>query len=55
MITNGLKSSEFVVAVVTFVVALLKNYFPEIPQESFYIAITYILSRGLAKFGTNAQ
>lgn len=52
--TNGIRSSEFIVAVVTFAVALLREWLPDIPQEAFYISITYILSRGLAKFGSDA-
>jgi hypothetical protein len=52
--TSGTRSSEFVVAVVTFVVALLREWMPDIPQEAFYVSITYILSRGLAKIGRDA-
>jgi len=53
MKTPGMKSSEFWVGILGAILAGLNEKFQlGIPVESFAIAGAYIISRGLAKWGT---
>lgn len=47
-LTAGLKSSEFWVALATGVALAL---WPDMPTESLYAAVAYVLSRGFSKWG----
>ncbi|GAH30677.1 unnamed protein product [marine sediment metagenome] len=50
MIKRGWKTTEFWLSIAGIVLGLVKNYaLPDIPDEAFYVIISYILGRALTK------
>ena len=50
MLTSGMKSSEFWLALGT---SVLTYFVPDFPVEALYTVMAYVVSRGLAKWAGN--